>query len=504
MDEITQDNQRIAFGMNNMFARLTNVQLTNLKNSTYLTSAHRRITREQIVEWMKFPEKNAKNLRDASIYLYEISTQYRRVVNYFAGICPLNYIVYPFRFDPTNYDEKKFAASYKKALNYLEIMNIQHEMHKALVTAWREDIFAGYIFQTKDSFYIMKLDPDYVKIASIVDGCFLVAFDFSYFDYHKTELEAWGEEFQTKYELYRKDSQMQWQILDEKRQFCIKISEDVLYPLIPLMGCFLGIFDIEDYKDLSKGTTILRNYKALGLKLPTDEKGNLLIDKALADEFYYQLCNVTPENIGVFETPMEVQSFDFERSGAEDPDKTYEAIRNFYNDVGVSSLLFGSDKQTAASLNISITADECLSFAVNRQIERNINRLLKTVISGTVKFQITILDVSKYHLQDYHNMLVKDAQLGIPVKSAMAASLGFSQPVMTSVMFMENEFLKLQNKMIPLTTTMNQNSDESQSNSSTDDGMLPQEVGRPTAEELGEEISDSNENTREHDSNASR
>lgn len=495
--------EKLQFGMHNMFARMTNLPLDLLRANSYEynDTTQRRVTRQDIKRWLKDPHKYANNLRDASIYLYEISTQYRRVINYFAGICPLNYIVYPFKFDPQDYNPKKFSTAYKKALNYLEIMNIPHEMHKALVIAWREDLFAGYIFQTKDSFYIMKLPFKYVKIASIVDGCILVAFDFTYFDGHPDDLEAWGVEFQEKYELYRNDrSNMRWQLLDEKRQFCIKISEDVRHILVPLMGCFLGIFDIEDYKDLSKGATILRNYKALGLKLPTDEKGNLLIDKELADEFYYQLCNVTPENIGVFQTPMDVQSFDFEKNGAEDPDKTYEAIRNFYNDVGVSSLLFGSDKQTAASLNISITADEALCFAVNRQIERNINRLLKTAVGGSVKFQITILDISRFHLQQYHDMLVKDAQLGIPVKSAISASLGFSQPVMSAMMYMENDILKLHEDMIPLSSVVN-NSDDSEDE---EDGTLKNHVGRPTAEERGEEISDSNEITREHDSNASR
>lgn len=477
-----------------MFTKMTDIQLFDLKQNSHAPENFRRISRRDIMRWLKSPESNARNLRKASCWLYEISPHYRRVINYFAGMCPLNYIMYPFRFDPATYNEEKFKNSYKKALSYLEIMNLQHEMHKALVTAWREDIFAGYIFQTKDSMYIMKLDPDYIKIASVVDGCFLVAFDFSYFNQHKDDLEAWGEEFQEKYKIYQNDPTERWQILDEKRQFCIKISEDIKHPCMPLQGCFLGIFDIEDYKDLSKGATILKNYKALGLKLPTDEKGNLLIDKALADQFYYQLCNVTPENIGVFETPMDVQAFDFERNSSDDPDKTYEAVRNFYNDVGVSALLFGSDKQTAASLNISITADEATCFAVNRQIERNVNRLLKTVVSGTVKFQITILDVSIFHQQQYHDMLVKDAQYGVPTKSAISATLGFSQPKMSGMLFMENEFLKLQDNMIPLQSTYN---------SSDDDGVAG-EPGRPTAEENGEEISDSNENTREHDSNASR
>ena len=493
MDEQKNYNEQwmSALRMNNsLFSKFTDVQLLNLKSNSHYPTVYTKYTRADIIKYLKNPETNAKQLRNASIYLYEVSAQYRRIVNYFAHMCPLTYIMYPFKFDTTKeINEKAFKALYKKATDFMAIFNLQHEMRKALVTAWREDIFAGYIYQTKDSFYIRKLHPDYVKIASIVDGCYMVAFDFSYFRGREDELESYGEEFMSKYEDYKKDSSLRWQLLDEKRQFCLKISEDVTYPLIPLAGCLLGIFDIEDYKELQKGASVLRNYKALGLKLPTDEAGNLLIDKDFADQFYEQLSNITPENIGVFETPMDVEVYDFEKSGAEDPDKTYEAIRNFYNDAGVSALLFGSDKQTAASLNISITSDECVCFAVNRQIERNVNRLLKG-LSGTQKFQITILDISEFHRQQFHDIMLKDAQYGVPVKSAIAASLGLNPPNMSAMLYMENEILKLHDNMIPLQSSYTQSSDN--------------EGGRPTAEENGEEISDSNENTREHDSNASR
>ena len=476
---------------NQLFAKMTEVQLMNLRANTHYPVVYQKFKRADIIKYLKNPEKNARELRNASIYLYEVSAQYRRVINYFAHMCPLNYVMYPFKFDTTKeVNEKAFKASYKKATDFMSIFNLQHEMRKVLVTAWREDLFAGYIYQTKDSFYIRKLNPDYVKIVSIVDGCYIVAFDFSYFAGREDELESYGAEFVEKYELYLQDrSKYQWQVLDERKQFCIKISEDVPYILIPLAGCLLGIYDIEDYKDLQKGASILRNYKALGLMLPTDENGNMLIDKDLADQFYAQVDNVTPDNIGVFQSPMDVKIYDFEKSGAEDPDKTYEAIRNFYNDVGISSLLFGGDKQTAASLNISITADECMCFAVNRQIERNVNRLLKN-LSGTQKFQITILDISEFHRQQFNDILLKDAQYGVPVKSAVAATMGISQPAMNAMLYMENDFLKLHEKMIPLQSSYTQSSSD--------------EAGRPTAEENGEEISDSNENTREHDSNASR
>lgn len=57
--------------------------------------------------------------------------------------------------------------------------------------------------------------------------------------------------------------------------------------------------------------------------------------------------------------------------------------------------------------------------------------------------------------------------------------------------------------MIPLSATANLGNVASKDSVGTD-GTLPRSVGRPTAEERGEEISESNEITREHDSNASR
>lgn len=57
--------------------------------------------------------------------------------------------------------------------------------------------------------------------------------------------------------------------------------------------------------------------------------------------------------------------------------------------------------------------------------------------------------------------------------------------------------------MIPLSAAANLGNVASKDSVETD-GTLPRSVGRPTAEERGEEISESNEITREHDSNASR
>ena len=51
-------------------------------------------------------------------------------------------------------------------------MNLQHEFIKITTTILREDIFYGYEYSTKDSYFIQKLNPDYCQISSIEDGCF--------------------------------------------------------------------------------------------------------------------------------------------------------------------------------------------------------------------------------------------------------------------------------------------------------------------------------------------
>ena len=76
----------VTFQMNNMFTTLTDIELANVNNNYryHVPVRYRKYTKEDILRFMKNPEADAKQLRDASIYLYAISTQYRRVINYFA------------------------------------------------------------------------------------------------------------------------------------------------------------------------------------------------------------------------------------------------------------------------------------------------------------------------------------------------------------------------------------------------------------------------------------
>lgn len=471
-------------------AKNVSVMLNDTTQNNHTNLSFKKPTRADIANYLKNPEAYSKQLRNASNYLYEVSTQYRRLIDYFAKLLTLDYIIIPYKLNPSKVNTKTFETAYFKAVAYLQNMNIKHEMLRVLTVAYREDVYYGYILEEKDSFHIQKLDPDYCQITGIIDSCFIYSFNFAYFNSRETELENFPSEFRVKYEAYKKDNKLQWQQPDFKKQFCIKVTESIYpCPIIPFAGVFDYIFQILDYIDLQETREALDNYKVIGLKIPMDEEGNIQIDLDMAKDFYKQLCNVLPESVGAFMSPMDFQDIAFERSNAADSDLTTTAIENYWNSTGVSAILFGKT-QTAQSLKISIQADSVMAIGVGKQIERNINRLLKN-LSGTYKFQISILPVTIFNQQDMSNAYLKQAQYGIPCKSMVAASVGLSPNDMIGANYLENTFLNLHEDWIPLQSSHTQSSEN-------------EEAGRVSNEENGEELTDAGEVTAENESNAER
>jgi hypothetical protein len=397
-----------------------------------------------------------------------------------------SYIVSPYKLnlESAMNEKEKYTDCYFKTLNYLDKMNIRHEMARIFKVCFKEDIFYGYIYESQDSFYIKQLPSEYCKISCIEDGCLLYDFDFTYFLTYPMDLERFGEEFIERFEIFKETGE-RWQTLNSKRQFCIKLLEEVPFPVVPFLGVFEGIYDIEDYKALKKAKAETDNYKVIALKVPLDSDGHFLVDRDILLEYYSALLEVLPENIGAFLTPMDSKDFNFENAGTADNNNVNNAIKTFWNDAGVSSLIFGDESPTSATLNISIKADMQMVFDLSRQVERNINRLLK-LRSGKFKFKMQFLDITLYNKEEVTNLYLKGAQSSLPTISMVCAAMGLEPLDMTGVNFIENEILELTKKFTPLSTSYTQSGNEG---------------GGVTVEEKGTQLSDAGEASREHEVN---
>lgn len=483
------------FSQLNNFA-LAKLVLKDLRKNNRDTLFFSKFTKEDIVRYLENPAKNERNLRNASIYLYTASNHYKRLIQYFAKLYLLHYIVIPYNLsDKVNI--KTFQNQYKKVLNLLENMNLKHEFIKVLTIAYREDIFYGYEYSTDESYFIKKLDPDYCTLTSIEDGVYNFAFDFSYFNTRKEKLLEYGGEFVTKYYAYKGNPEtkskgnpdLRWQELSSEKTICIKINEDLEFCLPPFTGVLEAIYDIQDYKLLKKNKSENDNYKVLSLKIPINkDSGEFLLDEGIASKFYRMLEGALPDGIGLALSPMDISSFSFQNNSSAERDAVEEATAQMWSSAGVSSLIFNNTSAGSTGLTQSIRADIDIAASVIKQIERWINRKIKN-LNFTYKFKIQFLDVTRFNQDDVFDTYLKAGNAGTPVKMALAATLGYSPSDTINMAFLENDVLKMRDTIFgqPLLSSSTMSPDKE------DSGGRPKQK---TVDEKGQKTRDTDGNDR--------
>jgi hypothetical protein len=446
------------------FAQLSKLLFNEVETSSSKSTFLTKYTKDQIINFLDNPQKYEKQLRKLSHDLYNSNPNYRRLIQYFANLLTFDYIVKPYDIDEEKFEADKFNKQYKKAIQTLENMNISHEMLKVLKIAFKEDVFYGYEYSTSESYFIQKLNPDFCRLNGFEDGVYSFEFDFSYFDHKNRPVDGYTQEFQAKYKKYqdsRKD--YRWQELDSKNSICIKINEEIEYPLPPFNTVFEAVYDIDETKRMRLVKNKMDNYMLLTQLIPVDDKSGeankFLIDLDTAIQFHNKTVDHLPEEVGLVTSPMKIDAIKLEKKN-NDTDVVAQAERDYYNATGVSQALFNSEKSNNASLNKSIVTDEQIVFGVLRQIERWVNRKLK-FSSTKYKFKVKFLDSTIFNKQEVNDKYLKAAQHGMPVLLELSASLGLSPSDLTSKTFLENDVLDLHSKLVPLKSTHTQSGKDS-------------------------------------------
>ena len=478
------DSQTFDFDKRDFAKAVNKLVLRNL-NEDSSTPTFYKYSKEEIMEYVKDPAKNEQALRDAVIYMYGASSKFYRIIQYFVGLTDLSYILVPKNINTENKNVIKSLANNRlKTLTFVNSMNIKTQARDILTVCLREDVYYATCWVEKDNVTIQQLPSQYCKISSIEENVANVTFDFSYFDRNAKYLPYYPKEFDTKYKAYQKKKrELRWQDLDSPNSFAIKANRDIKnYALPPLIGVLVSLYDLADYQDLKLTQTELENYALLVMKLGMTD-GQWDMDFKKARDFWMNLDDVMPEQVGSILSPMPIEKIDFKHSGASDTDKVAEAENSIFTEAGVSSLLFNNSKASANALQLSIKADQSLTFGIVKSIEDALNRLIGKQSFGK-NFKITFIDSSPYNRKEMADQYLKAATYGIPTISMYCATVGLNPEEVENLNYLENDVLGLVNKFVPLRSS-NTMSSEAQSD----------EAGRPQAED--DELTDEGENSRE-------
>ena len=473
-DEIKQSTGLTGYiGISSRFASLNRL-ITRDLNSNASTPAFSLYNKDDITSYLANPYTYEKQLRKAITYIYGASPHFRRLIQYFAGLTDLSYVVSPYKLDPKTANVKTVSRNYRKVLNVMSAMSIKTQIPKIVTVCLREDVFYGTMWVTNDSITIQQLPSDYCSISTIEGNVANVTFDFSYFDSHGSLLEFYPPEFSSKYKIYQKKRTNKWIELDAPMSFAIKCNNDIMdYSLPPFAGLLREVYDIEDYKQLKEAKTALENYAMVSMTLPMDNEGSWQIDLEKAKEFWRNLDAVLPEEVGSVLTPMPLNKIGFDKSNTGTTDTVAEAEQNLFTAAGVSSLLFNNEKASANALLLSIKADQAITFGIVKSIEDMINRFIQSQGYGK-NFKITFLDCSPYNRKEVGEAYLKACQYGIPMVSYYCASQGLGQAEMDCMSFLESEVLELHRMFKPLQSSAQMSSrDNIEGNGATEEGGAP-------------------------------
>ena len=491
-----EEKQRILKFYNNLnFANLSKSILQDLRKNNTESVLYKRYKKEEILKFLENPQKNEKQIRELSNFLYIVSSHYRRLIDYFPLILLYHYNVIPTKI-PKKIVKSQYLESYKKIITECDKYHLKHEAIKSIKVAIRDGVFFGLWYETSDSFYIKQVMSNYAQISGIEDGTFIFEFDLNYFNGKKDLLQMYGQEFIDAYDRYKgndkknikADKTKRW--YEPKNQICLKCDESDPYHNLPYFtGLLDSIFNIDEYKMLHKVKAENENFKALSLKIPTDADGvPLLSFEDNYQWFNHIVDNVSNSSVGIFMSPFVVDDFSFSSNNTSDATDIINAEEEFYMSSGINPLLFGSAKaNSSSSMLLSVKPDEQVVYSILLQFQRFFNKKIKKM-NLEYEFKIEFLPQSIFNQTEYVDRFSKAASLGLPVKTTYASSLGLSPLDTYNMTYLEEDILGLSKKRwtMPLVSSNTQSS-------------VDNTGGRPTAEESGKTIGDAGEQSRNDD-----
>ena len=468
------------------------LRLVDLTSST--TKTWTVFSKDNLRSYLQNPYSSSSqnSLRNLAKFLYTLSFPLRRIINYFASLP--DFSAYKVNLDFSlveENDEETLLQDYEDTCRFIRKMNLEINMFKLLIIAWREGIVYFQPYQDDDgTMLFMPLDAQYCKISSVgYNNLLHVAYDFSFFNGQNSfYLDIWDPEYKKKFNAYSKDSSLRWQELDTARAFKIDLS-DIDLIISPFASLFEALIDLVDLQSLIAVKDSLDIYKLLVMKIPllnSKSPDDLALSLTLAKKFYNKALESLPEEIGLILSPgMDVDSVSFDKNATTDTNAIADSYQNLMEQTGISQIFDSSRLTGASSVKMSMLADALMATkGIMKQVTAFVNERILMEYPNS-KAYIKFIDVTTYTRDDRIAQVEKAANAGMAVKLEYMTLLGYDPLESMASDWLETKLGLAVDKFIhPLVSSHTQSS-------VSDTG------GAPTAEESGKSLTDDGEASRD-------
>ena len=430
-----------------------------------------------------------------SRYFFSYNGLYRRIIIYFSTMLLYDTVVVP-NFVKQKIDKNRFLKNYYKVLDFVEKMNIPQEVTKIFTTMLVKGAYYGLIYDSPDGGIIFgDLPYNYCRTRfRSNNGNQILEFNVSFFETYKDELERelilnnFPKSIYNYYNRWKKgEEKTPWYLCQEHEgvAFLCSLDNSTSSFVLPFfLATIPAISRLRDYQKADLDSVQNELSKLVINKIPLDKENELAFELPEIEEVHRGIVKMLSDNphVDVITTfcDTDVASLG---SNVDNIRNDLGAVTHLvYNEAGVSKQLFDND--SAVSIQYSIQNDLSLVLALLKPVQRWLSYILNYKFGKNSEYfyKINLLPISHYNRKEMSDLYLKGAQYGYS-KFYAGAALGIKQSELIALTMIENEFLDLDSRMIPLqsshTTANSVTASRASGNSQTTSN---DEGGRPTLE----------------------
>ncbi len=423
-----------------------------------------------------------KDKRLLSNYVFKLSGIYRRAVITGATMATFDSEVIPLPLTIEGYDSESFEREFGEVLNYLHNSDFKQDLTRVMFYLFKDGRYYGLVREKEspageevNGVFIQDLPIEYCRVRNKdMLNRWIIEFDLSYFDnlkvitgedrnlMKKVVLEAMPEEIQKAYAAYKNQKIQKWISLNTNQTFCVTSFDGD--PL--LMSSIPDIIALTEMKDVNKEIDALALKKLLVSQLPITKDGELVFDIEESKEIHKTMAQIlaNSKHIDLLTTFGNTEALNLEPKDGIHGDKLIKSERSVYNEMGISSSLYNSDGNAAVGFSIDNLSSMVFSFF--SEFERIIGLFITQMIdSSKTTFAYRIMRVTEFNKNKMLGNLLNQASYGYPVKTNVMIAQGYSQLEIMGKAYLENQFLKMHENMIPTQSSHTLSGDDDESKS---------------------------------------
>ena len=402
---------------------------------------------------------------------------YKQLVLYYATLLKYTGLLIPNPNSGKNLSTSHIQKKYFQAMDYVDKMNLQ-----VVLVEWAQKVlidgcFYGVINKVdKSHFSVLSLPHAYCQTRfKDIAGNDLIEFDVSYFNTitsevdKKAALAAYPDFVTSAYQKWNKGKlATKWVVIPAEIGVCFPMLDGrpFFLSIIPSTIKYDEAVEIEQEREKEEIKKILIQ------KIPHLSDGRLLFEPDEAEEMHRGAVGMVKKNTNttVLTTYADVDSITSKTSTENGATNALEAMKqNIYSQAGVSGEIFAATGGNTTETSIKF--DTAIMMYLANKFARFITNIVnENFANSNISFKYTILPITHQNEAKYIDSSYKLATSGYSLVLP-ALALGIGQKDLVNLKDLENDVLKLGDKLIPPKSAYTASADDSD-----DQG------GRPTKE----------------------